>query len=274
MKIKIRFKDIKQQLDQLFKHIGFVLLLSSFLGFLATKLSWLNKGIIQYVYNHLIEFCIVTLAAFILVIWIWISRLHKRFIMGFKDSFRGNIEQNWDYEGWHVTENHELVVTGSDSGGLTKVGALWENYIFTFRAKILNKCIGVIVRAQDLNNYYMFQIKNNIIRPHRRVAVPSIEFEKNQKVEGENVEAPRLLPVKIMIGWEVHDEIAAEINPSLVDWFNVRITVRGEAIHIYINDDLVFHSTSLLKFPTGRIGFRNSGNEKALIKDVRVTLQT
>jgi hypothetical protein len=272
MKFRIRFKDIKQHLDQLFKYLGYFLLFSSFLGFLAKIFSWFNQGAIQYVYNHFVEFCLVTLSTFVLVIWIWVSRLHKRFIMGFKDSFKSNIEQNWDYEGWHVTENHELVVTGSDAGGLTKVGAFWENYTLTFKSKILNKCIGVIVRAQDLNNYYMFQIKNNIIRPHRRVSVPSIEFEKNQKLEGENKEAPKLLPVKFMIGWEVHDDIATEISPLLVDWFSVLITVRGEAIHIYINDELVFHSTSLLKFPTGRIGFRNSGNEKALIKDVRVTL--
>lgn len=69
--------------------------------------------------------------------------------------------------------------------------------------------MGVVFRGQDLDNYYMIQIRTDRIVPHRRVAVPVVEKEKekNQKKETKEEvssapredpapeEAPKLPPV-------------------------------------------------------------------------------
>jgi hypothetical protein len=76
------------------------------------------------------------------------------------------------------------------------------------------------------------------------------------------------------IGSGESENLAVPLDQPLSDWFAVNIKVRGEAASIQINGKPVFHAESFLKNPTGKIGFRNSGNEKALIRKVWVTLLT
>ena len=60
---------------------------------------------------------------------------------------------------------------------------------------------------------------------------------------------------------------------SLDDWFNVKVVVRGQAVLLYINEKLEFEYGSFLKIPTGKVGFRNVGSERALVRNVSVTTQ-
>jgi hypothetical protein len=41
---------------------------------------------------------------------------------------------------------------------------------------------------------------------------------------------------------------------------------------MYIDRNLVWQRESLLKNPTGKVGFRNYSSERALVRKVRVTL--
>lgn len=136
------------------------------------------------------------------------------------------------------------------------------------KAHITKRCLGVIIRAQDLSNYYMFQIGIDQIRPHRRVAVPLI-VTKNPPQHEETAEVH---PIKFNIGWQIFDP-PTPLNTRLDNWFDVRVTVRGQAVSLYINNELVFQQESFLQIPTGKVGFRNVSSEEALVKNVRVILQ-
>ena len=213
---------------------------------------------------------IIAISVTVLLLIVWVSRLHRRFIRGYHDTFKHDLRTNWDFEGqWRIPEKRTLLVTGPDDpGGITKAGAHWQNYTLSFSARIMRDCLGVIVRAQDLNNYYMFQIRRDKIRPHRRVAVPVVPVINLPQ----NPAAPQVQAVQFQIGWQVFDP-PIDLAKPLDGWFTGRITVKGESVHIYINDDLVFQADSFLKIPTGKIGFRNHGIEQALVRDVRVILQ-
>ncbi len=184
--------------------------------------------------------------------------------MGFQDNFKNDPRQNWDFTGdWRSPERGTLLVTNSDAGGLSKVGALWENYTLSFKAKIIDSCVGVIVRGQDLNNYYMFQINKDKIRPHRRAAVPSF---------GEITYDGSLNRINFSVGWQIFDP-PIPLQHQLEGWFSVSVKVRGESVSICINDELVFTKESFLQIPTGKVGFRNWDHEQALVRDVKVLLQ-
>jgi hypothetical protein len=53
--------------------------------------------------------------------------MNRRFLGGFHDQFE-NLDK-WDFIGpWRIVDKGTLLVTGSDEGGITKVGSHWENY--------------------------------------------------------------------------------------------------------------------------------------------------
>jgi hypothetical protein len=253
-------------------------LISGALPLLATVLKPIPLAPLVFIRDHVLTFWVGALSAVAVALLIWVIMLQRRFATRFKENFKKPLNLNWDYQGsWHVGEEGVLTITGSPVGGVTKVGALWENYTLSFKAKIIRKCLGVIVRAQDLDNYNMFQILTDRIRPHRRIALPvqapaSQEGEPNR--EGPPTETVmRMVPVPYVVVWQVMDEIATPLSKQLTDWFSIDVTVRGESVQIYIDDEMVFERESLLKIPMGKIGFRNSGNEQALVRDVRVRIQ-
>jgi hypothetical protein len=59
----------------------------------------------------------------------------------------------------------------------------------------------------------------------------------------------------------------------LTGWFKVKLKVHGESVKFYINDELIFEKDSILKIATGKVGFRNDGQESAFVKKVKVTIQ-
>lgn len=75
---------------------------------------------------------------------------------------------------------------------------------------------------------------------------------------------------KYIDAWEIHD--AVPLDPAIDDWFQVRVAISGTALSLFVDDRLVFEQREFLRIPAGKIGFRNSGQEKALLKDIRVAL--
>lgn len=208
-----------------------------------------------------IIFSIFILSAFF-YLYLEISRLKRRITMAFRHNFKGDLENNWEYRGeWSKPEKGVLRVRGSDEGGITKVGALWENYEFSFQTKIINKVTGWIVRARDLNNYFMFQCGHQVITPHQRLSRPLFK----PKPDSTSVEI-----TGHQVGWKIFDPVPH--NKKLQDWFKVKIIVRGSSVQININDDPVLHQKDILTIPVGRVGFRCWGDEEARFRKVRVKL--
>ena len=242
---------------------------------LATPLGGRVLPAIAFVRSHGSTFWMFGLSAVTIALLIWVTSLHRRFATRFKDDFKKPVNLNWDYRGnWHVSDENALVVTDSSDGGLTKVGALWENYTFSFQAKILRNCLGVVVRARDLDNYYMFQIGTDRITPHRRVPLPvqpppKVAAPSPSGAQTQSSEM-QLVAVPYVVVWQVMQDMSVPLGKQIATWFNVDVTVRGESIQIYIDNELVFEQQSLLQNAIGKVGFRNHGAEMALVRRVRV----
>jgi len=261
---------ISKYLDVISKWIGYIGLFALLIGYFSRFFEWGNIWLFGWLNDNMQLVLLLTLTAFLVTLWIWVSQLHKRFVRGFSDDFTGDLRKNWDFTGeWRIVEKGTLLVDKSQVGGLTKAGAYWENYTLKFKAFIMNKCLGVIVRAQDLNNYYMFQIRKDKIRPHRLVAVPVVEKKSDKEP---SKETPDDLVIKYSVGWQLFDNCNVNIDPPLNDWFDVRLMVRGESVFLYINNELLLQQESFLKIPCGKVGFRNSGSEIAKVKNVQVIL--
>ena len=268
-----------RRLDAIPKIVGIITAITTLATVSSQLFAWGNTVLFVFLRNNLLAILVIALVIVTPFLSVWVFRLNRRFVFGFSDDFTGDIRANWDFVGaWRLAEKGTLLVTGVDQngtifdeGGITKVGALWENYTLEFRARIISQCLGVIVRAQDLNNYFMFQINIDQIKPHRRVAVPilpTVEPEQNQPPQQE----PQFRPIEYKIGWARYDP-STPLQRALTDWFDAKLIVRGESVRIYIDDDLIFQRESFLKIPTGKIGFRNYGTEEALVRNVRVSLQ-
>ncbi len=220
---------------------------------------------INWIGDHLLLVWALSTTLGLLFLVLQYIRIRRQLSLVFIDDFKKPIEHNWDYVGkWRINHENEMLVTGSDQGGLTKKGAFWENYVYTFEVKILSKCIGVIVRAIDSQNYYMFQITTESIRPHRRVSVPILtpsESEDGKYNLSEN-----------RVGWLIMNNITSQHGKSLDRWFKVKMYVKGKSIEIYIDNEQVFYKEDLFENTYGRVGFRNDISEEALIRNLKVEI--
>lgn len=108
----------------------------------------------------------------------------------------------------------------------------------------------------------MFQCRRDVIRPHQRVTVPKFELGQD------NSQDKQPLNVSYDIGWKIWDGIPH--NSNLDNWTRVKIEVRGSGAKIWIDDKLAYHSENIIPYPMGRVGFRNSRQEEAHFRKVRV----
>ena len=274
MKFPVWSMDIRHKLESVFIWLALISAFVTIGSFVAKTIARFNLGrlapIVTFLGAYYLQFWLgtITFGLFLLGLWAW--ALRRRFTEGFRDDFDGSLGANWDCVGdWKTTNEGYLVITNSHPGGLTKIGAYWENYTVQFEACILNGCLGVVVRALDLGNYYMFQIRSDRIRPHRLVAVPILPSEP-QVAAGDDRQT--IHPVTFVAGWAIPEELEAPLIPQLSGWFSVELTVRGESAAIKIDGRHVFHAESYLRNPTGKVGFRQSGSEKALVRRLRVIL--
>lgn len=264
-------------LSTVLKFISALSGLGALAGWILKIVEWGYAGPFAWIKDNAAFLWGVAVTSILLLLFLWTWRLHRQFISRFKDNFKGNLRDKWDYQGpWLITEENTLLVTGSDAGGITKVGAQWENYTLDFEAKIIDRCLGVVVRAQDLNNYYMFQINRelNRIRPHRRAAVPCIPPQQtSQQSEAQQQgQLPQMQPIAFYVGWDQNFEAIPVSPDALTGWFRVKLKVHGESVKFYINGELIFEKDSILKIATGKVGFRNHGSESAFVRKVKVTI--
>jgi hypothetical protein len=157
---------------------------------------------------------------------------------------------NWDHRGNWSWQGDIIRVTNSDDGGLWQWGQYWQNYDFSFRFRIVSDYAGWIVRAQDHHHFVMIQCGHDRIRPHTRM--PSTGNQPDPE-RGFRVIADDRLGI------------------SLTEWNSARTEVRDNGIRVFINNRLVYAAPLLLQgFVYGRVGFRCSGAEEALFRDIEV----
>lgn len=277
---------LQKYLDTIAKIAFYVSLVITVVGYFSGFFQWGNRGFFAYVASHWQILALWTASIAVVVLWLRTSRLERRFASEFRDNFDGDLRAKWDYSGpWRIPEKGVLLVGGAqtpdeDGGGITKMGAQWENYEFSFEARIMKECLGVIVRAKDRNNYHMFQIRLDAVKPHRRIEVPVTEvdqppqglaFASADETHADTGHRVILRPVHVLVGWDTSYEAVA-LNRQPDGWFKMKVVVEGEAAKIYIDDELVFHQDTILRIPTGKVGFRNNGAEAALVRHVRVKL--
>lgn len=265
MTIESLIHNLKISWTWIISFIGILGTISALIGYISGFTQWGNKYLFAFIKEHYLFIWLISLTLIIISIFYWVVKINKRFLHGFRDSFKSRLSDNWDYVGpWKITDDNILVVTGSDEGGITKKGSDWENYSLSFKAKITSSCLGVIVRARDLNNYYMIQINKKAIAPHYRVSFPQIRNKSLDPMTGPEIE--------MKTGWQVFQNLIRTLDKELTDWINVCVKVKGQTISMYINKELVFHEDSFLQIPKGKIGFRCHSTESSLIKDVNVKL--
>lgn len=117
----------------------------------------------------------------------------------------------------------KLSVTQSEKGGITRVGHLWTDYSFEFTGVIVRYCIGWIVRAQDLSNYYMIQLNPTEVRPHLRVGGKWIAAP--QRKDGLAIDSK---------------EHGLSIEPE--ESIEIRTEVRGSEIRVYVKNEETYHN--------------------------------
>jgi hypothetical protein len=250
----------------------FALAIPSALGVLLALSDWLNatSPYAVWIRANFILMCL----AFAAIILAWtiylVYDMRIRYIEGYKIKISGDLNATWESKGslpLRISSDNELIITDCSEGCITKTGAFWENYDLLFKANITTLCLGIIVRATDIDNYEMIQITPTTIVPHRKILVPTddIQFVKDASGKVSHVNIP-----PYMVGWQVGPQLAIKYDTKN-GWFDVKVSVQGSSASLSING-VEFLSTIPLHNPYGRIGFRNHGIERALVKDIRIVV--
>ncbi len=178
---------------------------------------------------------------------------------------RGNVDLSKSQKAFSITD--------ADPGYIHSGSLTWADYQFVFDFKVAKEALGVIVRAVNLANYAMLQIRLFGIRPHIRI----------------NGGWKR---------WEADETALRFMEPLSLDrWYECEVLCEKEVITIRIRDgsQLIFDRTWMLPigsiafvFSTderrgesfsvpfsisleyGSIGFRNWGDEKAFVRNVLI----
>jgi hypothetical protein len=166
--------------------------------------------------------------------------------------------QHWDYKGAWTLNNNELLVTNSEFGGIAKPCGEWTDYIFEFETKILNKFSSWIVRAPNPKTYVMLQCQPHRLYPHFCLNEAWINLDWTNK---NPIVLPVAIPTDTWFGVRIK-----------VKGFNLDITIKidGRDISIPIAQNLLRKPIAPIEYSVGSIGFRGSGDEAALFRNITV----
>lgn len=213
----------------------------------------------------------ITLVSVVLIIFI---RLRDR------DFYFVGLSTREDKDEWigkgifeYKRTHNAYLITESEPGYVYSKCFTWNDYKYEFEFKIINLCLGAIVRAVNLSNYLMFQIREDGIRPHIRVNGGWRPWEHQE------------------VGLTFHE------NLSLDKWYKCSLSCEKDLINIKLQDkkEAIFQRSwsipsgriafpfpqrdedpnpPTIHFPVdldyGTIGVRNANEEKALVKNVLV----
>ncbi len=93
-----------------------------------------------------------------------------------KDFFFLDLKRHADRDDWigrgnfvFNKSNKAFLISKSEAGFIFSKTLNWSDYSLEFEFKILQDCLGIIVRAINLSDYVMLQVRDYGIRPHIRI---------------------------------------------------------------------------------------------------------
>jgi alpha-L-rhamnosidase len=130
---------------------------------------------------------------------------------------------------------------GADAAG---IGPEWTDYTVDFTASDIDQALGVYFRGSDTEHAYMWQISEaqGSLRPH----------VKNG-------------------GYHVLPAMSFPDGFDFAAAHDYRITVEGQTISFYVDDELLDRRTDTVHTAPGVIGFRTSGEERGRVHHVTIT---
>lgn len=170
--------------------------------------------------------------------------------------------------------NRSFQITNTDPGGYIFSKCLtWNNYKYEFEFKLINKCLGAIVRAINLSNLVMLQITPNGLRPHISINGGYYVWEAKDV----NLEFTKALSLDRWYKCQIfcdNRDITIRIFSSKEKIFDRQWKIPRGKIEFSFPKDEKDKNPTKIYFPInleyGSVGFRNSDDEKALIKNVLI----
>ena len=195
-----------------------------------------------------------------------------------KDFYFISLTRREDKEDWigdgkfeYSRVNKCFQITKASPGCIYSKCLNWSDYRYEFEFKLKNKCLGAVLRAVNLSNYVMMQITQTGIRPHVLVNggwmawesnETNLEFLKKLSFEGwykcELICDKGIIHIRVFSGKEIILEREWQLPQGVITFAYKKDEEDTSPINIPFPINLEY----------GSAGFRNFGNEKALIKNV------
>lgn len=180
-------------------------------------------------------------------------------------------KDNWIGKGRfeYLQSENSFVITDADPGYIFSNCLNWSNYKFSFQFKLINECLGVVVKAVNLSNYVMLQIVPDGIRPHIRINGSWQAWEHKQA----NLSFSKTIKKDNWYTLELtceKDFIKIVIFEKNKIFFDRQWTVpSGQMLFSFKKDenDKPTNIPFSINLEYGSAGFRNWGPEKSLIKN-------
>lgn len=207
------------------------------------------------------------------------------FLLKEKDFYYIALDNYADKENWlgagkfeFNKTNKAYLIADTDAGFIFSKCLLWGDYSLRGEFKILNSCLGVILRASDLSNYIMLQITKSGIRPHVRANGGWIPFEAEKTgltfENRKNVKDGTWYRFNFTANGELVEIKIFNDDETLIDksW---KIISGSVSVPVYEKDDRERKSPThildiIVSYDYGAIGFRNGHGERALVKNLLI----
>ena len=182
-------------------------------------------------------------------------------------------EKDWVGRGkfTYIRNENCFEITESDAGYIFPKTANWDDYKFECDFKIVKRHFGCIVRAMNLSNYVMYQIRDDKkIRVHLRINGEWIVTEENKvnsELKPDNWYRLKIVCEKRSVRINVKDGKTSLIDRHFIIPPQIKIVYR----EIDTKGNETKKETRQLQnvdFDFGSIGIRNYGDERAFIKNI------
>lgn len=171
----------------------------------------------------------------------------------------------------YISNEKCFEITNSDSGYIFRKTFLWDDYIYTSEFKISVDSLGFILRSNNLSNCIMFQFFEDRIRPHIRINAQWITLE--EITLSETLSKDRWYISKIYCEKRSIRILIKKDKETIFDrhWLIPEfIDVVFKEVDRHGQPKGEFKTKQKIDFDFGSIGIRNSGPERAFIKNVVV----
>lgn len=213
-----------------------------------------------------------------------LSTLTLYFLFREKDFYYLALDNYNDQENWFGSgefkfdkTNNAYLIANTDAGFIFSQCLNWKDYLLEGEFKILNRNLGVIVRATNTSNYVMLQITKNSVRPHIRANggwLPVYEVNKTGLSFEKEIKDGKWYKFSFTIKGERAEIKIYDKNEYLInkDWQFIRGNI---AVQIFKkgqrdNDSSTHELDISVSYDYGSIGFRSSHGESALVRNLLI----